>query len=115
MKKEDIYNGVTEIRDDIIEKAEKKSNKRIWRGAVAAVLALSIAVAGVAVWRRNPSADIPDGDAAPSGNTAMSNAASRRGTRSSCWPGQMRLRSQARESGSATLPERRAEGPAMRP
>lgn len=69
MKKEDIYNGVTEIRDDIIEKAEKKSNKRIWQGAVAAVLALSIAVAGVAVWRRDPSADIPDGDAAPSGNT----------------------------------------------
>ena len=70
MKREDIYNGVTEIRDDIIKKAEKKSNKRLWRGAVAAVLALSIAVAGVALWRRNPSADIPgNAVAAPDGSS----------------------------------------------
>ncbi len=58
MKKEDIYNGVTDIRDDIIEKAEKKKPKRrLWQGAVAAVLAVSIAVGGAAIWWSRAAAD----------------------------------------------------------
>ncbi|MGN1001723.1 MAG: serpin family protein [Oscillospiraceae bacterium] len=46
MNKEDIYDGITDIRDDLVEDAAKKkhsrSRRRLWMGAVAAVLALAI-------------------------------------------------------------------------
>lgn len=50
MKREDIYNGVTEIRDDLIEKAEK-GLKRRRRWAIPAVAAmLAVAVGLTALW-----------------------------------------------------------------
>lgn len=53
MKKEDIYNGITEIRDDLIEGAAKKRKRpKIWRFLVAAGLAAVIALGGFAVWRQ---------------------------------------------------------------
>ena len=53
MKKEDIYNGITEIRDDLIEGAAKKRKRpQIWQTLVAAGLAAVIALGGFAVWRQ---------------------------------------------------------------
>ncbi len=70
MKKEDIFHGVTNIRDDLIDEAAKKRKRPgIWRGAVAAVLALTIAVGGAALWRgRTPGLnDVNEGPGNPAG------------------------------------------------
>lgn len=50
MKPEDIYDGITGIRDDLVEGAKKgaKSRKKRWYGAVAAVVTLAI-VGGIAL------------------------------------------------------------------
>lgn len=46
MKNEELYDAITDIRDDLIDGAAKKvsarSRRRLWMGAVAAVLALAI-------------------------------------------------------------------------
>ena len=66
MKKEDIFDGVTNIRDDLIDEAAKKRKRpAAWRGAVAAVLALAIAAGGVALWRGRPT----EPNEAPGGQT----------------------------------------------
>lgn len=63
MKREDIYNGVTEIRDDLIEKAER-GLKRRRRWAVPAVAAmLAVAVGLTALWPGLRSG--PDGPGTP--------------------------------------------------
>ena len=52
MNSQDIFNGVTDIRDDLIDgakeapKKQRRPTKKIWLGAVAAVLALAI-LAGI--------------------------------------------------------------------
>lgn len=50
MRPEDIYDGITGIRDDLVEGAKKgaKSRKKRWYGAVAAVVTLAI-VGGIAL------------------------------------------------------------------
>lgn len=66
MKREDIYNGVTEIRDDLIEKAEKglKRRRRWAFPAVAAVLAAAVGLAALWPGLRN-------GPGSPGGNPAV--------------------------------------------
>lgn len=54
MKNEKIYDGITDIRDEIIEKAEscnlRKASRKKWRlGAVAAILAVIFAVGAVSL------------------------------------------------------------------
>ena len=47
MKADDMFDGVTDIRDDLIGgagKARKGGGRKWWLGAVAAVLAVAIAV-----------------------------------------------------------------------
>ncbi len=47
MKKEDIYNGITDIRSDLVEAAGERRGKRFpWRGVVAACLALALIAGG---------------------------------------------------------------------
>ncbi len=47
MKKEDIYNGITDIRADLVEAAGERRGKRFpWRGVVAACLALALIAGG---------------------------------------------------------------------
>lgn len=56
MKREDLYNGITDIRDDLIDgagKAEKGKRRRRW-AAAAAVLAVAVGV-GAALWGRDAS------------------------------------------------------------
>lgn len=50
-KSEKIYDAITDIRDDLVESAEKKKprRRRWWPAAVAAVLAVAIA-GGVILW-----------------------------------------------------------------
>lgn len=62
MKKEDIYNGITEIRDDLIEGAAKRRKKPgIWRSLVAAGLVAVIALGGFAAWRQRDALGGGDG------------------------------------------------------
>ncbi len=52
MKSEDLFDGVTDIRDDLVDGAKRKrKTKSVWRGAVAAVLVLAIAAGGFAILR----------------------------------------------------------------
>lgn len=47
MKKEDIYNGITDIRTDLVESAGQRRKKPFpWRGVVAACLALALIAGG---------------------------------------------------------------------
>ena len=43
MKPEDMYDGVTNIRDDLIENAKKPKKRKLWPAAVAAALAVAVA------------------------------------------------------------------------
>ena len=73
MKADDMFDGVTDIRDDLIGgagKARKGGGRKWWLGAVAAVLKS----------RRSPSSS-------PSSHTLMTRASCRRSTCSSTVPG----------------------------
>lgn len=61
MKPEDVYDGVTNIRDDLIEKAKKPKKGRFWPAAVAAVLVIALASGGLAALKgRGASPDVSD-------------------------------------------------------
>ena len=55
MKNEDIYDGITDIRDELIDAAEKKPKnskshpRKWWMGAVAAVLVVAV-ISGAVLW-----------------------------------------------------------------
>lgn len=62
MKREDIYNGITEIDDDLIDAAaaakRKRRTARFWVPAVAAALAVCVGLTALRPWA-GPSADDP--------------------------------------------------------
>lgn len=47
MNNEDIYNGITDIKDELIEGAAKRPRRRRWTVAIAAVLALALLIGGI--------------------------------------------------------------------
>ncbi len=61
MKPEDMYDGVTNIRDDLIENAKKPKKRKLWPAAVAAALAAAVALGGVAALRSGNGGPVFDG------------------------------------------------------
>ncbi len=64
MKKEDIYNGITDIRADLVESAGQRRKKPFpWRGVVAACLALALIAGGTlaALSRGSGRSEAPSG------------------------------------------------------
>ncbi len=56
MKPEDVYDGVTNIRDDLIDNARKPKKRKILYSALAAVVAVAVIAGGAAaLWQRSDS------------------------------------------------------------
>lgn len=72
-KSEKMYDAITDIRDDLVESAEKKKprRRRWWPAAVAAVLAVAIA-GGVILWPDGSPAAGPGSSENSSGNESSS-------------------------------------------
>ena len=75
MKPEDLYDGVTNIRDDLIDNAKKTKKRKRWPAALAAVLAVAVLAGSVAALagRRGGS----PGGVTPSGREAAALAEAR--------------------------------------
>lgn len=79
MKKEDIYNGITDIRADLVESAGQRRKRPFpWRGVVAACLALALLAGGTLAalsWGRGSYAhtggELDDLPAGPSNGTTQ--------------------------------------------
>lgn len=75
MKPEDVYDGVTNIRDDLIDNAKRPKRRRSWPMAVAAVLAVALITGSVAALAGRRGAN--PGGPTPSGGEAVTLAEAR--------------------------------------